>query len=774
MGLFGSKRKTYVSSVAYNLAGEEDDQIDFLKYTVLQSVMQRRNISETITHGYLTGQGISLRSAHSYARKDYFEGLPQSEAVYFGDIDPSAMVAVLEKKHPSTGIVLLTTYVGTADFTWWVEEHLAKEYGYDRTVERFLRPPKGVEADALVAYDIEHSGLVNIILTNQNGNTRVLTFRPKGIQQNGAYIHSAYRHQRDYFSADEVTTRPTESGDTAGSSTSETTEDRGGSSRVIYTTTKIEIEDGTTTITKSVRTRVRSEVQYFFYRLGSGKHLELDALLSTQTDASPYYPSIPLRVDNEDYTDEKHQRTQLYKTGEKFLNKLGIDMAQVSEQVNDNDQVDEIDYAFIVFGVDIRTEHWATKEYLYRFFQYLDSLSAYVEQDFIDWENQGGVNRGSPKTNTLKIRNSRHEKDRYNIELQWQYITTEVKTGSIGDVGHIDITSGGGRTFNFKGSDLILDASSLYVRKQITENAYEEMRIVGLTHENHIYNGHSVILTTQDAFTEEDESGFILPLNRAILQQMSLKVVTQLAYNCTHIVFNSYKVVKKRWYQRGWFKVVLVVAAIVITVLTMGADGGSTLAWSWSVSAAQAITGLAITTSILVSYLAATIYVLGAMVLSSILIDGATSLFGQELGQVIGAIATMVAMNWGNWQNTFTNMSKQNLTASTVIKATSAVGKIHNAYIQGQMMGIAEDMQREQEEYESEYDRIQALYKEFFNPNAGLLDIQGYIDAGQSFMYESPGTFFSRTLLTGSDVARITNNMIEHFADLGLELPSAG
>ena len=770
MGLFSSSKKTYVGSVAYNLAGEEDDQIDFLKYTMLQSVMQNKNIADTITSGYLRGQGVSLRSSYNYARDHYFDGLPETEAVFMASPNQQAIVDVLERQHRRAQISLLTTYVGTADFTWWVEAHLASEYGYDRTVKQFLRPPKGVEKDALVAYDIQHSGLVYIILTNQNGDTRVLEYRPTETLPIYTYVHCAYRTEENFNSGIQTETRDYEDGDTEGTTTDTSTTYRGGSTRVITTTTKVEISDGKTTITTEANTVVTSEVLYFFYRIGRGKYPELDNLVHNQVMASPYFPSIPLRVDNKDYTTEEHQKTQLFKTSEKFLDKLGIDIHEIADNINDNDQIDEIDYAFIVFGVDIKTENWATKEYLWRFFKHLDGMSMYVKDDFQQWENSGGPSNGSPKTNTLRIRHPRYEKDRYNIELQWQYIETSVETGSVGKIGDIQIVSGTGVTWNFRGTDMVLDASTLYVRKQITENSYEEMRVVGLVYENHVYNGHSVILTTQDAFDDPDENGFIIPLNRAILQDMSLKHVTQLAYNCTHAVFNSYQVVKKRWYQRGWFKVLMVIVAIVITVVTMGSDGGSSLAWAWSLSAASALGA----TGLLLTYLAATIYVLGAMVLSSLLIDGATSLFGEELGQIIGAIATMVAMNWGNWQNTFNNMSKQSLTASQVMRGSMAVVDTYNNYVQGQIVGLAKDMEKEREEYEHEYERIQALYKEFFNPNAGLLDLEGFIDAGNHFMYENPNTFFSRTLLTGSDVARITNSMIENFADLGLELPTSG
>ena len=86
MGLFSGKKKIYVSSVVYPLGEDEGPKKrDFLKYTVLNAQMQGQPIADSITQGYLKGQGMALRNCFQYAREKYTEGVPVSSAKYLED-----------------------------------------------------------------------------------------------------------------------------------------------------------------------------------------------------------------------------------------------------------------------------------------------------------------------------------------------------------------------------------------------------------------------------------------------------------------------------------------------------------------------------------------------------------------------------------------------------------------------------------------------------------------------------------------------------------------
>ena len=164
MGIFSSKKKTYVSSVTYNLGGDEEENHDVLKYAVLQSIMQKKQIVPSMTGALLEGQGIQLRRGFAFASESYTSELPYSATGFINAPDLSSLQIVLQGKHPGSTIDLVTTFVGSADFTFWMEEWLAKEFGYDRTTEKFSRAPKGVEDTALVSYDLSNGGIMSAIL----------------------------------------------------------------------------------------------------------------------------------------------------------------------------------------------------------------------------------------------------------------------------------------------------------------------------------------------------------------------------------------------------------------------------------------------------------------------------------------------------------------------------------------------------------------------------------------------------------------------------------
>ena len=62
MGFFGNKKKRYVSSTVYNLAGDEDKRPNFLKATVIGAVIGGKDsLAQAIQDAYATGPGTRLK-----------------------------------------------------------------------------------------------------------------------------------------------------------------------------------------------------------------------------------------------------------------------------------------------------------------------------------------------------------------------------------------------------------------------------------------------------------------------------------------------------------------------------------------------------------------------------------------------------------------------------------------------------------------------------------------------------------------------------------------
>lgn len=773
MGIFSSKKKTYVTSVAYPLGEDDGDHTPYLQYTVLNAVMQQRNLADSITQGYLRGQGISLRNAFRYARDHYEHGVPKSSVAFSAVPDIEILRDILEVEHAGYEIVFKETKLGTADYIWWGNDKLAEDYGYDPYLETFETPPTGVDVDAVVAFDIDDANNITALVVNADTSTYQEIFPATGFARMRVYLHAAYQTKLVEVDGPTTTTRAANPGE--GYHIETTEEDP--TPYVHVTTQVVTTVDGTTaTDVTTITTTTLSRPKIWLYRLGQGTYPLIDAWMGEDDLVSPYYPSIPLRVNNVDVLDEANQDTPLYKTGKKLLNKLGIDIEDLRENINDNEDIDEIDYCYVVFGVNLNAKSQECRRYLFRFFEHLQGISEVNQAEFDAWSPGSNA---SPPTNILKIYSEQERTQHHDIELQWQYINSSIVAGKVfpgAKINDVDIAMEGTRTEIGIGLDLVLDKSKLVAKKQITSGTYLKMEIVGLTYDNYVYNGKAVSLTAYDAMVtpsgEEEEEGFIIPLNYEIIRNTPMVEVTDLAYQCNHLVFNCYKVVKQKWYQRGIFKIIIVILSILIIVFTWGA--GTPAAATLMASAFVGV-GLSLTAAIV---LAATLYVLGMMILMNIISKASVKLFGEQWGALIGVIASFVAMNWGNItslaNSAATNGLSSIITAQTVMQATTFLANAYSAYAQGQLSELAQKAAGLWTDFNEQMKEIERLTELNLDTNADLIDIHGYTQASFIQLFEMPSSFLQRTLLTGSDICGITSGLIENFAAVGVQLPTNG
>lgn len=773
MGIFSSKKKTYVSSVAYPLGEDDGEHTPYLQYTVLNAIMQSNNISESITQGYLRGQGISLRSAFRYARDYYTDGVPESNVAYAAVPDIEEIRTILEGMHPSTDIEFIVTKIGSADFLWWGDQYLSDNYDYDTETGIFGSPPAGVDPAAEVTYDVEANGDIMVLLIDPDLSTYTETFTPIGLIPMEDYVHASYVTITTTVDAPVVTTRPAEPGEVDHTDTVTTNPD---AYTEVTTVTVVDVTGATAEDTVTVTTVITSRPKFWMYQIGLGTYPVIDLWLSATDLSSPYYPSIPIRVNNVDMTDEAHQDTDLYKTGKKVLKKVGIKIEDLAEQVLDNPDIDDVDYCYVTFGVNLNAKSQECRRYLYRFFEHLRSISGVEEADFSSWLPGSGT---TPPTNVLKVYSAENRDHHHDIEIQWQYINTTVSAGEAfpgakpddvyvgieGTLDEIDI-----------GPDLKIDKTKLIARRQTGVDTYEQMEIVGLTYENFVYKGKSVMISAYDSFKEpepeeEEEEGFIVPLNYEIIRNTPMVELTDLAYQCNHLVFNCYKVVKQKWYQSGIFKVILIIVAIVIIVATWG-QGTPAVAVALSTTFVTA--GIPV---LIAHIIAATIFVLGAMVLSNLIMKFSVQLFGEKWGAVIGVIAAFVVMNWSNLSGMFgqiaTNGLSSVITAQSIMQATTLLTNAYGAYVSGELSEIQKKSMGLWSDYEEQMKKIEDLTKANLGTNLDMIDIQGFMDATWVNMFESYNSFLSRTLLVGSDVCDITAGMVDNFAEVGLMLPTS-
>lgn len=773
MGLFSSKKKTYVSSVVYNLSGDEEDRVDFIQSTSLSCAITGNSLGQAIVDGIMYGQAAKINAAYRYAVSNYSEGMPRTNIMGITTGDVAALTAAIQAEHPNHNVVYVTTAIGPANFIYWAEQYLAEKYGYDRISGNFDSPPSGVGFQPAVTYDIAGNRIRITLLGN--GNRVTDTFTPVGWKADGVFAHAIYRTSREYVETDNVVTRDVEPGDSA---------------YVQFDQSSVTVADETYTYTTQVtativddkfKTHTRTDVQvlsrskYFMYELGKGTHPALDALVSRTALMSPYVPAVPLRQDNQDMFHDSQKPTIQYKTRKRLLKHMGIDVNKLVDQVNDNENIKDIDYAFVVLGVALNSQTRCGKAYLYSFFETLMNDQKFNKAVFDAWNARTteSKNKVNPSINTLEYFNGTQSKHNYTVKIQWNYISKTLVSGVIGEVGTITSTIGTQGLFTFSQAagegDSVLDMTNYYLRKQITEDTYEKMTVSGLVYDNMVYNNKSVTVTAYEAFNmpEDEGEGFIIPLNMDAFRAMRPLDRTQLSYECNYMVFNCYKVVKKKWYQRGFFKVILVIAAIVITYFTAGA-GSYTMAMATAIGSAIAVSA---TVALII---ASTITVLAGIVLGSLLSKGAVKLFGEKWGRVIATIVTIVLTRQaaGSGIGGAANSTTQ-ITAQTVIQALGAVQKVYSAYTEGAMVEMQDEMKALREKYDKDMKRVENLMKEL-QGNGNMFQLEDYMIASERLTFESPDDFLARTLMVGSDVVDITLGLVDNYTEVGLSLdPSA-
>lgn len=124
MGLFGGK-KTYVSSVLYNMAGEEKDRAQYLKMTVTGSILNgNRSLPETLQNSYLSGPGIKFRNFFRWTQipANYDSiGVPTSSLVGSISLDQTVLAANIPHSIDES-INIQQSEFDVADYAYWASQ----------------------------------------------------------------------------------------------------------------------------------------------------------------------------------------------------------------------------------------------------------------------------------------------------------------------------------------------------------------------------------------------------------------------------------------------------------------------------------------------------------------------------------------------------------------------------------------------------------------------------------------------------------------------------
>ncbi len=902
MGIFSTKRKTYVSSSVWNMAGDVNKRPNFLKTVIFNHMINESpSIAESLVGSYLEGPGIRLRrfSGWSINNFDAEVGTVQGGFMVRKDADPDAVAAEIGRMEgiaADQSVRLQTLNIGSADYTFWAEKYMLENHpdlvnqdwkvDFDGTtkVMKVTLPNGTVENVTLTDYDERGEYLYAVYQVNKS------SWMEDPVWQEGAYINpddpwpdmpgyqpessnvipksqpvttkyttwytfSDGRPQEGPWTSESTETKtwedfdkvfykdtykgtdPSNPGRTYTersrykihqdgivnpyTNTQEIPEDIGGgvirTNHIVTESASLWMNKFWERTTQKIFDTDRGPLKMLIYKSGSGNAV-LDPMFGRQEAVQSFLPFIPFRIENK-FLSNNYMGTTYLKSKKAFKKAIGGEYSDVMKELKKNQDIGDIDYIYAVFGVSLNTPSQTGRKYIYRFFSELLSNGVIPPSSNIDYDqwvaereaqeqkiilwNAWKVAQSDPSNplygqpepprpslvgsppNSLRVYSKAKPVMNFDYTVQWSGIREDIVNG----MAFPDLKVGQYRivanqpSFETGGSiwgslEIPLDPTGMGVtRIYWQENAarHRIITIIGLDSKNMIDNGKAVEISAKEAMDDQEESGFLIPIQMDTFKRLSLKDQTQLSTSNTYIVCNAYQVVKKRWYQRGAFQIVLIIIVIVITIVTYGGGAAAAGGILGSNAAVGAALGIAAGTmaAVIVGAIANAI---AAALVMRIIQYGADKLIGGKLGKIIGAIVAVVAIAVGTGMangQSFASSLGSMARADNLLKLTQAGVGAYSDYINASTMEYINKTNQLVADYKAESKMVSDAWADTFGTDRAFIDPTSITESFGVTM-EDVNTFLNRTTMNGQDIAELSLDMVTDFvsASLQLDLPN--
>lgn len=606
MGMFSSKTVVTVSTHVSRVI--EDASIpDSLKTGTVRSIFTDGQLVEQIMDSALSGIAQKAERMYQFGKREYLYGVPTSNSL----VTKSAQQVVkdiIEQSEQKSVSLIYYNYgpINNLHYGW---QTLTNEYGYNHFTNELveLYRLKGAPVylqDLQVVLAESTVSAVNATALEQWDAAATQGYSPTRPEQNG----SIFRGQTP------------------------TAMDPGSS--LDYCRVVIAWVDPVTKTTKTetlsfpiplssdedyyqAKYSYGNTIRYFTYQAGSGTYPVLDTLFSPEyDDIGSFFPFGYFRFNKRSVA--SNPGSDEYATSNKLMKYLGLNFEQVAKAIEENPDIEHVESALLMMAVPASTSNPLEQRYLFDFFKGLHTQSATVDRplSIINSEVADAIYGNRPPSAISLVIQDR----RFKTVLSMKGIFRKVRYGSIGKVGsyasgstviqttwpipYVGVITGA--TF---AKDQTTEA--LYYRKQVTETLYEEYTVLGLQMS---YEVTGMMATTAT----------MVPLDHSITTKYHALDREVLYSRSLHYVINSRQEQTIKWYQKGWFRFVLIVVALVITFFSWGSGSGAL--------AAALAAGTAATIQYVVVY----------MILIPMLIQEAMKLFVKLLGPEIAMVLALV------------------------------------------------------------------------------------------------------------------------------------
>jgi hypothetical protein len=237
-----------------------------------------------------------------------------------------------------------------------------------------------------------------------------------------------------------------------------------------------------------------------------------------------------------------------------------------------------------------------------------------------------------------------------------------------------------------------------------------------------------------------------VPLDRSITETYSTVVREQLYSRSLHFVFNSVQIQKIKWYQQSFFKAIIIIAAVVISVITMSPGTESAI---YSLIYGTAIEAGAAAITLLTALVPGLLVSFGLELLVKAIGGDAAFL----LALVAAAAATGLMINAGSIKGV--------PFAQELLQLSSGLAKGAGQSLQTAYKELTNQFQTFKEFAETANEEIERAQKLLENDNS----LSPFVIFG-----ESPQDYYNRTVHSGN-IGVSSLSAVSSYVDIALTLP---
>lgn len=558
MGLFSSKKKIYVSSSVMSLNPSGSNRRAVPSILLNGMIMGVNNLSDFLIQGLVTGRGNQIKKYYSWANKSgYLDVLGHTSSSLFTsvDIDNGTLQQILEPRlapadnqYLSISRSFISDYSITLYADYWVSRNRPEKFGTNYTVKQSyykvlvgyrteqIEHTSGGESDytwyeykQVPVYETRY----NIVITFSS--TDVETINDNGVTKTQQFLYVYY----DLITQSD----PDEEGN---------------------------IE-------------VSSVKQMYMYERYAGIPALDNFFITELNQKDTVYPIIPFRH----WDSWIGESWEIYPWAKKAYKRLYGDNGydKMMTQIKKSDGSSQADFIYLQPGIAINTDYPAGKRYIRDFFHNIYQnlkLKGTSSKFDISIKNLLAQAR-STKTLVVQTGGMCNFKNTYT----WDGIALEMKHGQIGKKNYCNIFRKN-NSYSYKYTTTCTSGEDTYeceqkikvtkldmvIQLQLTDNTYEELVVTNLNHSCVIYKGKSQSYSAYDELASiNDDSGFILPLEKNAVHTIGLVRRTDIAACSFYLVANAYKVKKIKWHQRGIFRIAFGAIMLALGSLVPGIGG---------------------------------------------------------------------------------------------------------------------------------------------------------------------------------------------------------